>query len=518
MKNSLGGAAFLLAVGVVMIASGALAQRAADEAAVKAPVAKLSFSHKSLGFGTVKGPATKSLTIKNKGTLTANLTVSGGSAPYSVVQGSGSTPLAPGGSLTVSVLFGPTSDGTFKSTIAAECDNCVAADNNVEIKLNGKAKDIASASPTPAPGTANALPIAVTEVNSLDTFEEPLVSVTICNTANTECTTVNDILLDTASFGLRIFGSQITGLGIAPNTNGGSEIGECAFFGSSTTWGAVSTVNVKMAGEAALTIPIQVIDDRDAFAPAPRACTSAGAPLITSPQEAHFNGILGVGQVSNDLVFTDYFNCAGENCSSVNPPAADIVPNPVSALPVDNNGVVVSLPSVPASGAKSANGTLFFGIGTESNNQPGSVNTLLEGNNLNNDPSHFLDVNTVYKGVSGASFFDTGSNGLFFNDASIAQCGGGSVGFYCPSSTLSESATNESIGSSVSSVVNFQIANANNLFNSGAVAVDDVGGTNDGGSTFDGFDWGLPFFFGRTVFIGMSGVSSPLGTGPYTAY
>ena len=51
------------------------------------------------------------------------------------------------------------------------------------------------------------------------------------------------------------------------------------------------------------------------------------------------------------------------------------------------------------------------------------------------------------------------------------------------------------------------------LGNSNNTAVNDLTGPQTGN-----FDFGLPFFFGRSVFVGINGKSTPAGTGPFTAY
>lgn len=524
MKKLATHAASVLVVGALTIATGALAQLASDSAAIKAKasIAHLTVTPRSFGFGIAKEIETKSIKIKNTGTIDANVTVVAPSAPFSITAGGGSYSLAPDQVQLVSVQFAPTAAGLIKQEMAIQCGNCNRpADDIVVIHLSGNAKAPVATptpsgpTPTPSPGgTSNALPFSII-AGPFDAVDEPFASITICVAGTSNCTTVNDVIIDTGSFGLRIFGSQLSGLGISPNSNGSSGIGECAFFGSGSTWGGVSTVDVKMAGEPTITIPIQVMDDINAFAPAPRACTQ-GTQLMSSPGTAGLNGLLGVGQASNDLIFTDYFDCSAKNCSLLdNPPNADIVINPVSSLPIDNNGVVISLPSISASGAETATGTMYFGIGTQSNNQAaGSVKTYREISDSNS--LDYLDVNTVYKGETAGGFFDTGSNGFFFNDSSIANCTDGS-GFYCPATTLSKSATNESVSGAVSGAVSFNVSNADKLSANDA-AFDDLGGTFDGGNIYDGFDWGLPFFFGRTVYLGIDGTSSSLGAGPYTAY
>jgi hypothetical protein len=222
------------------------------------------------------------------------------------------------------------------------------------------------------------------------------------------------------------------------------------------------------------------------------------------------NGILGVGLFRFDA--QPYYACGATTCAPIAVPPAQQVQNPVALLPVDNNGVVITLPSVGAGGARSLTGSLILGIGTQSNNQPSGVTVFPAG-----VCAQFI---TTYQGTTfkdggncsnGGGFLDTGSNALFFPDSSIPVCS--AFPFYCPSSPLSLSATNTGAAGAPSGVVNFQVANANALFASGNAVFNNLGGPASGF-----FDWGLPFFLGRTVYIGINGQNSVLGRGPFWAY
>jgi hypothetical protein len=120
-------------------------------------------------------------------------------------------------------------------------------------------------------------------------------------------------------------------------------------------------------------------------------------------------------------------------------------------------------------------------------------------------------ITTVYNGTTLRGFLDSGSNGLFFHDATIPLCGGGS-GFYCPVRTLSLTATVTGTNGATRSVP-FEVQNPNAL--PAGTAAAKLGG--DLGLTRS-FDWGLPFYFGRTVFSAFSGASTPKGPGPYYAF
>ncbi len=82
--------------------------------------------------------------------------------------------------------------------------------------------------------------------------------------------------------------------------------------------------------------------------------------------------------------------------------------------PSDNNGVLISLPTVPNGGSPTVNGSLIFGIGTQSNNGLGMA-TVYAVPDTGNNAGNFI---TTFDGNSyPQSFIDSGSNGFFFPNA-----------------------------------------------------------------------------------------------------
>ena len=344
---------------------------------------------------------------------------------------------------------------------------------------------------------------------------KPCVSVTICSPDTSTCQTINDILLDTGSSGLRIFKSLLTSISLTQVISGSGSLAECIQYADgSADWGPIQTADVVLGNEPAVTIPIQVIDST--FSIVPHSC---GNPDIT-PEASGFNGILGVGLFTEDCgsdcasIANNgmYYACSGSTCVATTAPLSSQAQNPVSHLPVDNNGMILQLPSVPLGGMTSVNGSLILGIGTQSNNTPFGV-TMYPANSSG-------EFTTVFNSKTySQSFIDIGSNGLFFDVSSISTLptctsAGLSQGWFCPSSTQNLSATNKGYAGSPSGAVSFQIGNTSSLFNSSNNVFIELGAPSPGTS----FIWGLPFFLGRSVYVGIEGKTSSLGTGPYWAY
>jgi len=363
--------------------------------------------------------------------------------------------------------------------------------------------------------TSNVLPIVVNGGPTNNALNLAFATVTICVPGTSNCQTIGGILVDTGSAGLRIVSSAVT-LPLTQQTGAsGAPVVECLPFLNSVTWGPVVTADVKLAGEQASAIPIQIIGT-DKFPSIPTACSNLGSPEETV-SELSANGILGIGLGNHDCGIDCtvvgpsnpglYYTCpASGSCQITQEPVANQVVNPVSVFPSDNNGTIIQLPAVPLGGQASITGSLIFGIGTQSNNGLGSAKVLTTDASGN--------IRTTFNGQSyGKSFLDSGSNGLFFLDAATTGMPACrlSIGFYCPTAVRPLSATQ--LGANgATSVVSFNAGNVDAL-NSTFSVMGEATGLNPGG-----FDWGLPFFFGRSIYTAIAGRSTPAGVGPYWAY
>lgn len=371
-------------------------------------------------------------------------------------------------------------------------------------------------------------------------------SATICAPGSTtNCVTVNNLLVDTGSNGLRVLQSAVAALNLpAVKASNGSAAYDCVnFVDNAYLWGPVQQADVTLGGETASNLSIQVISSSSTGIPS--SCSNGSTANQNSQASLGANGILGVGSEPTDCFYEGgsacspgsglssppapaYYTCSGSSCSPAFISTADQVANPVALFPKDNNGVIVELPSVSGSAA-TITGSLIFGIGTESNNQlatSATVFTLTCDDFTTDFASKSYGITNATTCAGPGSFIDSGSNGLYFpNATNITMCPSStSVGdlssFYCPASTESLSATNSG-GNGTTKAINFSVANAETLFTATSSASDaafsGLAGLNPAGV---GFDWGLPFFYGVNVYSSIDGQQMPSGTpaAPWWAY
>jgi len=346
-------------------------------------------------------------------------------------------------------------------------------------------------------------------------------TVTICVPGTSTCQSIDHVAVDTGSTGLRILGSVLTLNLTRATASTGAPLANCVQYADNTfQWGPVAAADIKLAGEVASSVPIQIAG-APGFTAAPVAC-SAGGTEVDDLVDLGANGLLGVGLFRQDCgsactsAATNpgvYFSCGPFGCTATTATLAQQLQNPVWMFAQDNNGLIIDLPAIAATGQLTVSGSMIFGIGTQSNNGLGAAKAQAS-DDLGN-------LTTTYNGTAyNQSFIDSGSNGLFFltATATLPDCGSQAPGFYCPATVVSLTAINSGpnpsgSGAQVSQNVAFSVANALVLFNTPNYAFNDLAAENPGA-----FDWGLPFFFGRPVFIGIESQVSAAGVGPYWAY
>lgn len=390
-------------------------------------------------------------------------------------------------------------------------------------------------SPSPSP---SASPAPVTDENAVNVMKfhvndtsatgycsagsytnKPCAKITVCDAGGGNCVEVKDVLIDTGSYGLRLFKQRISSLNLAPS--GAGNIAECVEYGDgSRQWGPVKVARVKLGNEPQVSVPIQVIDYT--FPGMQENCPGAEKFPDQGPSSdyAGMSGILGIGVFQSDCGpycatqanNNTYYQCNGSTCTSTTVSEANQVQNPVALLPVDNNGVIVRLPQIPNGGTQSVTGYLIFGVGTRDNNQvSGRAKTSFP---LDPDYGEFT---ATYQGQSYKSFIDTGSNALGLPGASFPDCGGDMSGWLCPNGTTSQSALVAGYNGFPTESVGFRVGNFRVLFSSGNACFNETAYSSPANISSH-FDWGLPFYYGRDVYHGFEKKSSVLGSGVYFAW
>jgi Protein of unknown function (DUF3443) len=404
------------------------------------------------------------------------------------------------------------------------------------------AQEVVQSTPTGSNTTEIVVDSGPTSAFALGVTNLPYVTVTVCTPGSTtQCATIDHVLLDTGSYGLRLLKSKVAAVGlpsvpVAADPNNGTPAGdaaECYAFVLGAVWGPLATADVQMGGETASSVNIQVIDDAAVPAqPVPQNCNQqAQGTLLNSASMLQANGILGVGVVGVDCGITCmtntyaggyivYYSCppGGAACQAAGLPLASQVQNPVAHFAVNNNGTMIVMPAVPELGAMVARGRLVFGIGTQTNNQIPIGATLYQINNDPNSADYLYVALQVASRSYPQSFVDTGANAMFFDEPALSQACSVSSGqagtWYCPPATWRQTATlTDKAGTA--GAFNMAVTNADALFNSGAAAFATLAGS--AGQATQTFALGMPFFYGRTVFTSIWGQALAT-SGPWYAF
>jgi hypothetical protein len=380
--------------------------------------------------------------------------------------------------------------------------------------------------PPPPPPTSNVVSVIVDQgptvngsaIGSVNTL---FATITVCAPGSTtNCQTIDHVQVDTGSYGLRLLAPALTTLTLPVETlSSGESIVECTQFLDGFSWGPVALADVQIAGETAKSLPVQIIGD-SRFTTVPANCSGTGTAEDTVSTFGA-NGILGIGPFELgcgdcDTVTHGIYYACGTTCAETVVPTAMQEPNPVTRFAADNNGSIIDLPAVAATGVQTLTGSLIFGIDTQSNNKSGTQTVLTLDD--------MAELAMTFNGATLAnSFIDSGSNGIYFADSSIATCTNPMINnFYCPSTTLTVGPLSiQGMNGVMVNNVTFPVGDTQAILSTSPTdtysALPQLAGTLPAGNA-GSFDYGLAFFYGKRVAIAVEGDTTSAGTGPYIAF
>jgi uncharacterized protein DUF3443 len=406
----------------------------------------------------------------------------------------------------------------------AGCGGSSNNNNTTTTAVNNTAPLLANFGPN---GSANGI------VNGI------FINITVCQHGTTTCMPIDNVLVDTGSIGLRLVQGALGSVTLGQIVQNGNPLLECVQYGdTSYSWGPMQLADVKIAGEQALNIPVQLLGATNNGAP--QSCFTQGTPNSSLPgsppgnedtvASLGANGILGIGDgivdcgnfCTTNATGSGYYTCPSGTCSEVTVQTGFQAANPIAAFSsADKNGFMISFPSVPAMGEMTLSGTMNFGIGTQTDNALGNA-TLFAMDQCGDFPRvtfngvSYTDTSCNGTGSGLGGFLDTGSNALYVLDASvlpsfgISDCPSSSnlSGFYCVTGGGTATLSGISLignGNVGSGTISLNIADAITLARTNNAVFNDLGGDSGNSASTDFFDFGAPFFFGRTIFLGIAG-------------
>ena len=368
--------------------------------------------------------------------------------------------------------------------------------------------------PAALPGCAAEAPniVKLTMRTPHSGFNRMVVQVTVCVPGTRDCATIDDVMVDTGSTGLRLEASAVPSWLRLPAVLGPDRkpLAECLRFVGDDAWGPLERADLRIGGLTASGLPIQIIGD---------AAQSEPASCPRSEVHPTSNGTLGIGSHLTDCEgecrqtrsAPVYFQCGEERCDPLEGLVGEAyrLPNPVSFFDKDNNGVVFDLPDAARGGTLESVGTLTFGVGIGGDIGLGSAAIVKL-----DERGRF---STLYAGGDFPdSYIDSGTETYIVADAALPRCRGMTWAF-CVAPAVTREAVMVGRGGA-RSVMPFRVGDYRQIRQRGFGASAEIAVAAVPGS--GAFVWGAPFFLGKRIAVVMEGRAVPGVenlTGPFYA-
>lgn len=353
------------------------------------------------------------------------------------------------------------------------------------------------------PQPANVLPLTMRTPHR--GFNRLLVSITVCAPATNRCATIDDVMVDTGSTGLRLEASAVpTWLRLPPFLGlDRKPLAECLRFVHDVAWGLLYRAYLRMAGLTAADLPIQIIDDHTRAQP--ETCPRSDARPTS-------NATLGIGPLLFDCAgacwqsaaHPSVYACGAQGCLPVGGAVTPAyrLPNPVSRFTDHSNGFVVELPAAPAAGADAVSGTLTFGVGTAGNNQLGAA-ALISLSDTGRFTTRYADR------MFPESYIDSGTETYIFADPDLPLCPDLDWAYCLSPARRLEALLIGRNGHALPMA--FMVGDHRDIRDRHVGASDRIAEAAAPGSA--AFVWGAPFFLGKRVSVLIEGRTVPGSAG-----